>query len=695
MTSEIATNMVPSKREPIQIKDDPDTGLATISNSTAMALVKVKKEEPDDDKVDIALPDAGPGDMFQDVDAPEVVDLTYEGIAEINGVDHFVCEGSSTHHAFANPLLTEGQDFKIPQIAKPMIVTRPLKTLYDCIDSGHIVLDPAYQREVVWDEGRASLLITSILMGYFIPPIIFNVKNRIVNRNGQKEVVYTRICVDGKQRLTSIHKFMKGQIGFFDSNSPQKKWYFCHPVVNGHETFSNHNILPRAVREFFAKQAFCCYEYDELTLETEETMFQLVQRGIALTPAEKMRAMSTEWATFTKQYEDDYTLIVNLSKQNRASGFRLVLTVFTMIQEVMSGKRKRSSAPTLQASPQALLKMLDDKAPIEDVLKLKFKAIFDRYENLVKLSSTQITATRFKINSNSVFDPAPDFLRAPGVEHVRTFSPLELIGTAILVSYHMDNRTDQELLEDVKAMRIYLRLNHKDLRVNAQCWLTVWEFVTEEMSRRQVVKDGHAIDRPLPANGQLVNGVPARDSQYASPYSIHVVIAPMGDRPIVVPGAEVASVPSASGLTNKNSSAGEVSPRASSPAFSNGDTVTVDGKDASANGAQSKGDAAVNTKRRKSSNPDNKAKGERNTTSTSKTSNSRPRSATNDTKDEAKAKSTTTTPPKRSTRASKPNNSRNGTKAEGENKRSNKPPSKRANPLKTASFPSKRLKQEV
>lgn len=40
-------------------------------------------------------------------------------------------------------------------------------------------------------------------------------------------------------------------------------------------------------------------------------MFQLVQRGITLTQAEKMRAMSTEWATFTKQYEDDYNLIVN------------------------------------------------------------------------------------------------------------------------------------------------------------------------------------------------------------------------------------------------------------------------------------------------------------------------------------------------------------------------------------------------
>lgn len=95
-------------------------------------------------------------------------------------------------------------------------------------------------------------------------------------------------------------------------------------------------------------------------------MFQLVQRGIALTPAEKMRAMSTEWATFTRQFEDDYELIVNLSKQNRASGFRLILTIFTMIQEIhSSSKRKKyiisNSAPILQASPQALLRILDDK----------------------------------------------------------------------------------------------------------------------------------------------------------------------------------------------------------------------------------------------------------------------------------------------------------------------------------------------
>jgi hypothetical protein len=158
-----------------------------------------------------------------------------------------------------------------------------------------------------------------------------------------------------------------------------------------------------------------------------------------------------------------------------------------MIQEVLSRKRSRkiTASPSLQASPQALMKVLGDETPISPSLKLKIKAIFDRYEGLVKRSSTQITATRFKINKNSVFDPAPDYLRDASVNHVRTFSPLELIVTAILVSMHMDSRSDDELLTDIKQMRRYLRVRHKDLRVNAQCWATSWEFLSEEMTRRK------------------------------------------------------------------------------------------------------------------------------------------------------------------------------------------------------------------
>jgi hypothetical protein len=163
-----------------------------------------------------------------------------------------------------------------------------------------------------------------------------------------------------------------------------------------------------------------------------------------------------------------------------------------MIQEVMAkNKKKRSTnkdAPTLQASPQALLRVLDDQGEINPALKLRMKAIFDRYEGLVKLCSVPVTATKFKVKMNTVFDPAPKFLRDAGVNHVRTFSPLELVVTAVLVACQMDHRTDAELLDDVKAMRTYLRVEHKDLRVNAQCWATSWYYITEIMDRRRGIK---------------------------------------------------------------------------------------------------------------------------------------------------------------------------------------------------------------
>ncbi|KAF4624405.1 hypothetical protein G7Y89_g13767 [Cudoniella acicularis] len=628
------------KTEPkieIEIKDDPDPEPIQIPASRnparyATAPARIKKEEPnaDDGKVDTSIPEArNVEDMFDDVDGPEIVDLTYEGIAEINGVDHFVCE-----------------DFKIPQIPKPQIVTRPLQSLNDNIESGHIILDPDYQREVVWDEGRASLLITSILMGYFIPPIIFNVKSKVIERDGQRITTYIRICVDGKQRLTSVNKFMNGQIGFFDSNSPQKKWYFCHPIFEGRGGYSNHNILPNAVKAHFLKQSFCCYEYTELKLDTEETMFQLVQRGIALTPAEKMRAMSTEWATFTKQYEDDYTLIVNLSKQTRASGFRLVLTIFTMVQEVMWGKRKRSAAPTLQASPQSLLKVLEDKVPIADALKLRYKSIFDRYENLVKMSSTQVTATRFKVNPNSVFDPAPDFLRSPGVEHVRTFSPLELIATAILVAINMDSRNDQELLEDVKAMRYYLRIKHKDLRVNAQCWVTVWGYVTEEMERRKQTQGF------LPLSVYNGVGLVGRPGLYMSPYGPAIVGSPtptgsaFNGESSNINGNAGGKVGASVGADNGDSSSALSTPAPSSPELSSEEEMTDSSTD-----ENSDNEDELTKKKPAAKAVNGKGKGKGKAKQNGTTTKNSKSSAKPDRNGTVKGKQT---PPKRKTRNSRP-----------------------------------------
>lgn len=48
-------------------------------------------------------------------------------------------------------------------------------------------------------------LIDSIFRNFYIPPVIF-----AVQKDDEGEEV--RICVDGKQRLTSIQKFFDGQV---------------------------------------------------------------------------------------------------------------------------------------------------------------------------------------------------------------------------------------------------------------------------------------------------------------------------------------------------------------------------------------------------------------------------------------------------------------------------------------------------
>jgi hypothetical protein len=72
-----------------EIKDEPDAP-ASVDTRT---YIRIKDEDDNNDAILKTIPNHDENDMFDDVDGEEVVDLTYEGIAHINDVRHFVCEG--------------------------------------------------------------------------------------------------------------------------------------------------------------------------------------------------------------------------------------------------------------------------------------------------------------------------------------------------------------------------------------------------------------------------------------------------------------------------------------------------------------------------------------------------------------------------------------------------------------------------
>lgn len=72
------------------------------------------------------------------------------------------------------------------------------------IHEGLIDLTPPYQRDVVWTEAKQMKLLDSLYRNFYVPPIVMV----IVREEGHRVMR----CVDGKQRLTSIQKFMDGQV---------------------------------------------------------------------------------------------------------------------------------------------------------------------------------------------------------------------------------------------------------------------------------------------------------------------------------------------------------------------------------------------------------------------------------------------------------------------------------------------------
>ena len=77
-------------------------------------------------------------------------------------------------------------------------------------------LDPLYQREIVWTENKQIDLIDSLMKNYPIQSII-------INNDTQNNI---HICMDGKQRLTSIKKFYNNEIYWINNEEHDINVYF-------------------------------------------------------------------------------------------------------------------------------------------------------------------------------------------------------------------------------------------------------------------------------------------------------------------------------------------------------------------------------------------------------------------------------------------------------------------------------------
>ncbi|KAJ7927092.1 hypothetical protein B0H13DRAFT_1971588 [Mycena leptocephala] len=347
--------------------------------------------------------------------------------------------------------------------------TYSTEALYKRIHDGVIDLNPEYQREVVWPESKQIGIIDSILRNFYIPPVIFAVNSF---NDGTEKLT----CIDGKQRLTSIHRFVEGFIPHKDPQTGEKLWYRDNPEATSSSGSKAHKSKPKPkkllsarFRNLFDNKMVVCVEYHDLEDSDEREIFRRVQLGVALTPAEKLKVITTPRATFVRKLQDEF-----LNKNDAGLGGD------ALAWDRTRGRDFRCLAQTIQCisdspkttSMRATEKWLSVPAKLNPAFAASIENTYRVYEKLVG-------------------EPRHS-------DHFTKIAPVEFIMIGILVHRHKARLGLEGLAKAVSAMRADVRAQHEDIRNNGKMYKTMVVFIDRykgEVTQGEVwAKD--AVDGP-------------------------------------------------------------------------------------------------------------------------------------------------------------------------------------------------------
>lgn len=102
-----------------------------------------------------------------------------------------------------DPPASSEEKRKLLEKTKIVKQTWSILEIYQKVQSGKLILDPNYQRNIIWKSDKKVAFIESLYMGILIPPIyVVEIPGESVLDGASYEVV------DGKQRLTTILDFI-------------------------------------------------------------------------------------------------------------------------------------------------------------------------------------------------------------------------------------------------------------------------------------------------------------------------------------------------------------------------------------------------------------------------------------------------------------------------------------------------------
>lgn len=159
------------------------------------------------------------------------------------------------------------------------IVVQTINSIINDVNSkdSRIILNPAYQRNVVWAESDMSNFINSVLKGIAPNNVLFN-----KDENGNS------ICIDGKQRITSLNRFKNNEfpVELEQNNTTIYAYYEIMPKK--YKDNENYRVLTQIEKNKFNDMTIPIVIYTNLSYEHQIDVFHRIQHGKVLTPGKNI-----------------------------------------------------------------------------------------------------------------------------------------------------------------------------------------------------------------------------------------------------------------------------------------------------------------------------------------------------------------------------------------------------------------------
>jgi len=231
-------------------------------------------------------------------------------------------------------------------------------------------------------------------------------------------------------------------------------------------------LLPEKYRRLFSNKQIVCIEYMDINDRDEREIFQRVQLGMALTPAEKLAVIKSSRADFIRQlqstfFKDSSSPFTTLAwDRSRGTDFRCLATILWCLDRF-------SQSPSFLANTGSIIQ-------IESWLSAKQQSLSPQFKSDVTAGFSFLEAM---LNSNDPTITAPFNAIESGKETHRKpkVSPIEFICISLLVCIWHTRLSVKGMADAITRMRKAVRSEHVDVRMNTRVGGTMITFIKEQV----------------------------------------------------------------------------------------------------------------------------------------------------------------------------------------------------------------------